>query len=339
MPHESSGPKTVDSLIWDVLVVGAGPTGLAVGAEARQAGLSVVLIDKGPITASLLGFPTFMRFFTTRDRLEIGGVPFTVPDEKPDRRQALVYYRAVVDHHDLTVRTHEEVVTAERRDDIFAVRTTGPAGETIHRARCVVVATGYFGHPRRLGVPGENQPWVRGRYLEPYEHFGERVALIGAGNSACEAALELWRSGAHVTLVHRGGEIKPTVKYWVKPDIENRIEEGSIAALFDATVTAFEDRAIVLRQRGEELRLEVAAAYVLIGYAPDAGLLRSCGVEVSEDELIPRFDEATGETHVPGLYIAGAVRSGVHTNHIFIDNSRDHGAAIVRHIAARLARS
>ncbi|MCZ6727447.1 MAG: YpdA family putative bacillithiol disulfide reductase [Acidobacteria bacterium] len=322
--------------VWDVLVVGAGPTGIAVGAEARRAGLSALLIDKGPVTSSLLDFPTFMSFFTTRDRLEIANVPFSVPDDKPDRRQALVYYRAVVRHYDLTVRTHEEVIAAERTEDGFTVQTRRRDGEQRHRARAVVVATGYFGQPRRLGVPGEDQDWVRVRYREPFEHFGEHVALIGAGNSACEAALELWRNGVEVTLIHRRAEIKPTVKYWVKPDMENRIAEGAIEVHFDTAVEAFEDREILATRNGESVRIAVDAAYVLIGYSIDAKLLRRCGIEVSEGDLIPSFDEATGESNVPGFYVAGAVRSGVHTNRIFIDNSREHGKAIVAHIAARL---
>ena len=325
-----------DHPIWDVLVVGSGPTGIAIGAEARLAGLSAVLIDRGALTANLLEFPHFMRFFTTRDRMEIGGVPFAVPDDKPDRRQALVYYRGVVRHHDMAVRTHEEVLGVEGCEGAFVVRTTTREGERTHRARAVVIATGYFGHPRRLEVPGEEQEWVRPRYREPYEHSDERVALIGAGNSACEAALELWRNGASVTLIHRGGEIKPTVKYWVKPDVENRIAEGSIRAFFDTVVESFGDREIVARQSGRRVRIAADAAYPLIGYSIDATLLRRCGVEVSADELIPAFDEATGETNVPGLYVAGAVRSGVHTNRIFIDNSREHGADIIAHLRARL---
>ena len=323
---------------YDVLVIGSGPTGIAVGAEARQAGLTAVLIDKGPLTASLLEFPTFMRFFTTRDRLEIGGVPFTVADEKPDRRQALVYYRAVVKVHGIEVRTHEEVLDARPLGDGLTVRTRSARGEHSYQVRAVVVATGYFGQPRRLGVAGEEQqPWVHQRYLEPLLHFDERVALIGAGNSACEAALELWRSGAHVTLIHRRSEIKATVKYWVKPDIENRIAEGSIDALLDSTVQRFGDHKIYLEQAGEPRELEVDASYVLIGYRPDVALLERCGVEVSADELIPTFDETTGESNVPGLYIAGAVRSGIHTNRIFVDNSRDHGKSIVAEIKRRLS--
>ena len=325
-----------DSTPWDVLVVGAGPTGLAVGAEARQAGLSAVLLDKGPLTANLLEFPTYMRFFTTRDRLEIGNLPFSVPDEKPDRRQALVYYRSVVRHHDLTVRSHETVERIEAVADGFRVQTLARGERRELLARTVVMATGYFGHPRRLGVPGEDLDWVHVRYREPYRHFDEHVALIGAGNSACEAALELWRAGARVTLIHRRGTIKPTVKYWVKPDIENRIAEGSIAAFMDSTVERFDAGAVVIRQAGVRHAIEVDAAYVLIGYSIDAELLRDAGVEVSDPDLIPRFDEASGETNVSGLYVAGAVRSGVHTNRIFIDNSREHGADIVAHIVRRL---
>lgn len=321
--------------IWDVLVVGSGPTGLAVGAEAKRAGLSAVLIDKGALTANMLEFPTYMKFFTTRDRLEIGGLPFTVPDEKPDRQQALVYYRGVVRHHDLRVRTHEEVQRLESVEDGFVVHTASSRGQRRRRARTVVIATGYFGHPRRLGVPGEDLGWVHARYREPYPHFDQHVALIGGGNSVCEAALELWRAGARVTLIHRRAEIKPTVKYWVKPDIENRIAEGSIAASLETTVERFEGGEVVAGRHGETVRIAVDAAYVLIGYSIDADLLRGAGVAVSDPDLIPEFAEETGETNVTGLYVAGAVRSGVHTNRIFIDNSREHGAEIIANIAAR----
>jgi len=320
---------------FDVLVIGAGPTGIAVGAEARQAGLSCLVVDKGPLLSNVLEFPTFMQFFTTRDRMEIGGVPFSIPDDKPDRRQALVYYRAVVRHHRIAVSAHEEVVAVERGEGGFTVTTRHRLGERRYRAGSVVVATGYFGYPRRLGVEGEDQDWVHARYVEPMLHFQEHVVLVGAGNSTCEAALELWRHGVDVTIIHRGATIKPTVKYWVRPDVENRIAEGSIAASFETTVERFGDRVVHARRRGEAVEIAADAAYVLIGYAPNAGLLRSCGVEVSVEELIPDFDAATGETNVPGLYVAGAVQSGVHTNRIFIDNSRDHGSAIVAHIAGR----
>ncbi|MGH9465696.1 MAG: YpdA family putative bacillithiol disulfide reductase [Thermoanaerobaculia bacterium] len=319
----------------DLLVVGAGPTGIAVGAEARAAGLSVLLVDRGPLTANLLEMPVYMRFFTTRDKLEIADVPFTSADDKPDLRQALVYYRAVVERHELPLALHEEVLAVEAQSAGFAVRARSRQGESVRLARAVVVATGYFGTPRRLGMPGEERPWVRQRYREPYRHSNERVVLVGGGNSVCEAALELWRAGARVTLVVRRSELKPSIKYWLKPDIENRIEEGSVSALFQTTVESFGDRVVAVRGPGGRQTLAAEAAYVLIGYDTDAALLRRCGIEVDPDTLAPTFGEATCETNVLGLYVAGTVQSGRDTNHIFIENSRDHGQRIVRHLVAR----
>ena len=317
----------------DLLVVGAGPTGIALGARSREAGLSVLLVDKGPLTANLLEFPRYMTFFTTRDRLEIPDVPFACPDDKPNLRQALVYYRAVVDRYRIPVAPHETVVVAEREDGGFRVLTEGGGGERVRHARAVAVATGYFGNPRRLGVPGEDGPWVHSRYREPYRHHGERVVLVGGGNSACEAALELWRNGAaSVTMVVRRAELKPSVKYWVKPDVENRIVEGSIDALYESEVEAFGEQVVRVRTAVGLRELPADAAYVLIGYDTDAALLARCGVEVDPETLVPAFDEGSCETNVPGLYVAGAVQSGRDTNRIFIDNSRDHGARIVRHL-------
>ncbi len=318
----------------DLLVVGAGPTGIAVGAEARAAGLSVLLVDRGPLTANLLEMPVYMRFFTTRDKLEIADVPFTSADDKPDLRQALVYYRAVVEHRAVPLALHEEVLGVEAQAAGFVVQTRGRQGGNVRLARAVVVATGYFGTPRRLGVPGEDRPWVHARYREPYRHSHERVVLVGGGNSACEAALELWRAGAHVTIVVRQPELKPSIKYWLKPDVENRIEERSVAALFQTTVESFGDRVVAVRGPGGRQALAAEAAYVLIGYDTDAALLRRCGVQVDPETLTPTFDEATCETNVPGLYVAGTVQSGRNTNHIFIENSRDHGKRIVRHRVA-----
>lgn len=317
----------------DLLVVGAGPTGIAVGARAREAGLSVLLLDKGPVTANLLEFPVYMKFFTTRDRLEIPDVPFTSPDDKPDLRQALVYYRAVVDRYRIPVAPHEEVLAARKEGELFRVTTRVGDGERVRPARAVAIATGYFGNPRRLGVPGEDRSWVHSRYREPYRHHGERVVLVGGGNSACEAALELWRNGAAaVTMVVRKGELKPSVKYWVKPDVENRIAEGSIAALYESEVESFGEKVVHVRTPAGRREVPADAAYVLIGYDTDAALLERCGVEVDPETLVPTFDEASCETNVPGLYVAGAVQSGRDTNRIFIDNSRDHGARLVRHL-------
>lgn len=320
----------------DLLVVGAGPTGIALGAAARGRGLSALLVDRGPLVASIVDYPVDMTFFTTRDKLEIAGVPFAVPEDKPNRRQAIAYYQAVAEVHRLAVATHEEVVAIEPREGRFRVRTVGRGGPRTRWARATAVATGYFGHPLRLNAPGEEQPWVRSRYREPWEHHGEDVVVIGAGNSGAEAALDLYRHGARVTLIHRGEAPKATVKYWLRPDLENRIEEGAIRALFRARVLRFGERCVEVEVGGAVEVVRADAAYVLVGYAPDTSLLRGAGVAVDPVSGVPSFDPETFETGVPGLYVAGTVQAGRETHRIFIENSRDHGERIVAHLAARL---
>lgn len=332
-----SGPPDLLDLL-DLLIVGAGPTGIAIGAEARRAGLAVRLLDAGPLVASLVDYPAEMLFFTTRERLEIAGVPFAIPEEKPNRRQAIAYFQAVAASFGLPLALREEALAIRRDRDGFAVESRRGAVAVQRRARAVAVATGYYRWPRRLGVPGEELPWVRSRYREPWAHFGEEVVVVGGGNSAAEAALDLWRHGARVTLVHRGAALKPTVKYWVKPDLENRIEERSIRALFGARVAAFETDQVALETRDGDAALPAQAVYVLIGYRPDPSLLVGAGVEVDPATLVPAFDEATCESNVPGLYVAGTIQAGVETHRIFIENSRDHAPRIVRHLAGRLAR-
>lgn len=324
----------------DLIVVGAGPTGIAIGAEARRQGLSVLLVDKGPLTAAIQGYPTFMEFFTTRDRLEIANVPFAIPDSKPTRRQALAYYRMVVEHYDIPLALFEEVLEVRKDGEEFVVETRRlQGGPRTFRARAVALATGYFFNPRYLGVPGEDLPWVAHRYTEPYPYFGQKVVVIGAGNTAAEAALDLWRNGGvHVTLIHRGSELKKGVKYWLKPDVENRIEEGSIPARFNTRVRAFlPEGAVELETPDGPEVLPAQAALVLIGYQPDAEFERRCGVEVDPESLIPVHDPETCESNVPGLYVAGTLQAGRWTDRIFIENSRDHGPKIVAHLKARLA--
>jgi len=318
----------------DLLIVGAGPTGIAVGADAVRAGLSTLLVERGALTQNLLDFPTFMTFFTTRDLLEIADIPFSVPDEKPDRRQALAYYRGVARRYALPLALHEEVLAVQRQPEGFVVRARGVAGEVERRAAAVAFATGYFGQPKRLGVEGEDLPWVHARYQDAYRHFGERVVIVGGGNSAAEAALDLWRSGAAVTLVHRGQSVKETVKYWVKPDIENRIAEGAIAARFATRVTRFSRAGVETEGPGGFEILPADAVYVLIGYLPDAALLARCGVRLDPETLVPAVDPETCESNVPGLYVAGTLLAGRDTGKIFIENSRDHGGRIVRHLLA-----
>lgn len=330
----------------DLLVAGAGPTGIAIGAEAVSRRLSVLLVERGPLTAAIHEYPTDMTFFTTRDRLEIAGVPFTVPEDKPSRRQALVYYRSVVDRYRVPLALHETVTAITppaAPGGRFEVATRHRDEARRYRPRAVAVATGYFGNPRRLGVPGEELPWVDHRYHDPYRHYGEHVAIVGAGNTAVEAALDLWRNGVRVTLVHRRHEVKGSIKYWLKPDFENRVEEGSIPALYGRCVTAFHEAAaerwvetVPAAGGGDAERLPCDAAYVLIGYRPDMGLLENAGVEIDPETLVPAHDPATCETNVPGLYVAGTLQAGAATDRIFIENSRHHAPLLVGHLAARL---
>ena len=321
----------------DLLVVGAGPTGIAIGAEALNAGLSTLLVERGPLAGNLVGFPTYMRFFTTRDLLEIADIPFAIPHDKPSRQEALAYYSSVVRQYQIPLALHEEVESVVPDDDGFHVVTRGRDGSREYSAHAVALATGYFHNQRRLGVPGEELAWVRHRYLEPLPHFSEHVVVIGGGNSGCEAALDLWRAGARVSLVHRGAEVKSTVKYWVKPDIENRIAEGAIQAFFDTTVTGFSDRVVELERNGASERLEADTAYVLVGYEPDVEFEASCGIAVDAETLVPSFEPVSCETNVPGLYVAGTLQAGRDTGKIFIENSRAHAPLIVDHLKRRLA--
>jgi thioredoxin reductase (NADPH) len=331
-----------DPELLDLLVVGAGPTGIAIGAECRRTGLSVLLVDRGPLTAAIQAYPTFLEFFTTRDRLEIADVPFAIPEAKPTRRQALVYYRSVVERYAIPIALHEDVQRIERRGDEFAVHTErriaagADAAPRVRRARAVAIATGYFDGWKQLGVPGEDQPWVHHRYVEPYPYFDRDVVIVGAGNTAAEAAVDLWRNGARVTLVHRREEVKAGVKYWLKPDVENRIAEGSIRARFRSVVRAFGRESVeIVTPEGEE-SLPAQAVFVLVGYVPDAGFQRRAGIEVDPETLVPSFDPETCETNVPGLYVAGTIQAGRSIDCIFIENSREHGPKIVRHLRSRL---
>lgn len=352
MTAAAGGPgatSAADGEALDLLVVGAGPTGIAIGAAAGAAGLSVLVVDQGSIAASIQGYPTFMTFFSSREQLQIAGVPFAIPEPKPSRRQALVYYRAVADHHRVPLALYEEVTAiSPGRSGGFTVRSrelggfeAGEGGERVRAAGAVALATGYFGNPRRLGVPGEELPWVHHRYLEPYPHARRRVVVVGGGNSAAEAALELWRGGARVTLVHRGPEVRRSVKYWLKPDLENRIRDGAIAAHFDTEVAGFDRRGVALAAigggggGGVAGHLPADIAFVLIGYLPDTGLAAGAGVEIDAETLKPAYDPETCESNVPGLYVAGTLQAGLATGDIFIENTRDHGERIVAHLTAR----
>lgn len=317
----------------DLLIIGAGPTGIAIGARALRAGLEILVVDRGPVAANLVDFPSDMRFFTTRDRLEIADIPFALPHDKPSRREALAYYRAVAAHYRLPLAQYEEVLEIEPSEAGFEVVTSSREGRKSRRARSVALASGYSHRPRRLGVEGEEQAWVHHRYVEPYRYFRHHVAVIGGGNSAAEAALDLWRNHVEVTVVHRRGALKDTVKYWLKPDLENRVAEGSIAAHFESDVRRFGSNTVEIEGAdGAKTTLDVDAAYVLVGYEPDFELLRRAGVRVDERTLEPAVDSETCESNVPGLYVAGTLQAGRDLGRIFIENSRRHADLIVEHL-------
>ena len=322
----------------DLLVIGAGPTGLAIGAAAMKAGLDVALLDRGGLCDGIRQYPTDLQFFTTRERLEIADVPFAIPDAKPNRKQALAYYREVARHWQLPLALHETVTHVRRAGDGFEVTTLRGDEVRRWRAGAVALASGYFGKPKRLGVPGEDLPWVSYRYQEPYGHFADRVVVVGGGNSAAEAALELYRWHAEVTIVHRGAELRPGIKYWLKPDLENRIAEGSIAAHLETTVEAFVPGAVEVTTPQGRRTLPADAAYVLVGYLPELELARQVGVTVEPDTMMPRVDRETCESDVPNFVVAGTLQAGRFTNRIFIENSRDHGPRIVACLARRRGR-
>lgn len=323
---------------YELIVVGAGPCGIAVGAAAKKAGLSCVLFDKGCVTSSLLNYPYYMTFFSTAVLLEVGDVPFTIPDPKPNRREALTYYRRVVEHWDLDVRQYEEVVDVEGSEGDFTVKTrTADGTENVHAAAAVVVATGGFQTPNFLGVPGEDLPKVRHYYHEPYPYYDQDVLVVGAGNSAVESALEMFRNGARVTLVHFLDKIDRGVKPWVVPDITNRLKRGEIQVFWNHRVTEIRKGAVVLESEdgaGTEIANDFVVA--MTGWRSDHEQLIGLGVDIDIETGIPRHDTESMETNVRGLYIAGVIAAGHNANKIFIENGRAHGGLIV---ADRLARA
>jgi thioredoxin reductase (NADPH) len=327
----------------DVIVVGGGPSGLAVAIAAVKGGLGCEVIEKGILVDAVYRFPRGMTFFTTAELLEIGDLPFVSPNPKPTREEALHYYRRVVDTFDLDVALCERVTEVRREHDgSFAVETLleRPGAEPVprtRRARFVAIATGYYGHPNRLGIPGEGLPHVSHYFDEPHPYHRRRVVVVGGANSAAEAALVLYRAGASVTLVHRHAELSSHIKYWVKPDIENRIKEGSVAARMSSCVVEIRpDHVVVEGPRGRE-EIHADAVFLLTGYHPDVSLLERAGVRIDPVTLEPEHDRETFETNVPGLYLAGAIVAGRNTNRIFIENGRFHGALVVKAILEREA--
>ena len=367
----------------DVIIIGAGPSGLSAAIAAKRRNLDYLVLEQGVLVNSIYHFPPQMVFFTTPELLEIGGLPLVSPYDKPTRTEALKYYRRVVDAYDLQIAYQEKVIAVERETEgpdgagrasgaggshedgqVFAIETQSAGGVRRARyARHVVMAIGYYDHPVMLGVPGEDLPHVHHYYGEPHPHYRQRVVIVGGGNSAAESALELFRAGAHVTVVHRAPTLKSTIKYWVRPDIENRIKEGSIAAHFSAVIREIRAGSIVIAPADAappptpagiafpadgskdfdapvrpapsgELEIAADVVYLLTGYRADAELLRHAGVQLNERDA-PVHDPDTFETNVSGLFVAGGAIAGVDTGTIFIENGRFHGEKIIDVINAR----
>jgi thioredoxin reductase (NADPH) len=327
----------------DVIVVGAGPAGLASAIAATQAGLDCEVIERGAVVNSILHFPTHMGFFTTPELLEIGGLPFVTPYQKPTRDEALRYYRRAVDTYDLKVDLGHDVEAIQRVQDeaghpLLAVDTRHPlTGTCRRRARTVVVAVGAYECPNMLGVPGEDRPHVSHYYTEAHPYYRKRVVIVGGKNSAAEAALELYRSGVQVTLVHRHAELGSGIKYWVRPDIENRIKEGSVEALFETRVVEIHEAHVVVEDAAGLRTLPADAVFLLTGYHPDTSMLKRFGIDVDATTMVPSHEPDTYETNVPNLFVAGQVISGIHSGLIFIENGRFHGERVMQEIVQRLA--
>ena len=317
---------------YDVVIIGAGPVGLACAIEAKRAGLRVLVIEKGALVNSLVGYPQRMEFFSTPDLIEIGGYPFPIQGYKPTREEAIEYYRSVAHREALEIKLYERVTAVTGERFVFTAQTDKAAYSTRH----VVVATGFFDIPNRLAVPGADLPKVTHYYREPFPFVRQRVAVIGAKNSAAKAALDCYRHGADVTLVVRGPSLSSKVKYWIKPDLENRIAEGSIRAFFNTTVAEITaDRLMLNTADG---RQEIANDWVLAltGYQPDYGLLSTLQLTIEEDPArTPRYDDTTFESSRPGVYLAGTICGGLNTGRWFIENGRHHARQIARHIAGQ----
>jgi thioredoxin reductase (NADPH) len=323
--------------IFDLLVVGAGPTGLACAIEAQKAGLRAVVVDKGCLCNSLFHYPANMIFFTTPELLEIGGIPFPSPNPKPTRTEALQYYRRVAAYFRLDVRQYHRVERVAGSDGAFAVHTEDRfGGRGVLRARKLAIATGYYDLPNYLGIPGEKLSKVHHYYNDPHPCFGMDVVVIGGKNSAAIAALELWRSGARVTLVHRGAGIHAHVKYWIKPDIENRIKNEEIKAYFQSRVVEIAPDAVEVETPEGLITLKNDFVFAMTGYHPDFTFLEGLGVRFAGEDRLPVCDAETLESNVPGIYLAGVVVGGARTNEIFIENARFHGLQITRALAAKL---
>jgi thioredoxin reductase (NADPH) len=318
----------------DVIIVGGGPIGLACGIEAKKAGLSYVIIEKGALVNSLYNYPLNMTFFSTSDRLEIGDVPFISHGPKPNRAEALEYYRRVAMSHRLDVRLYEKIEAITKNGSLFEV----PSSKQKYSAKHVVLALGFYDRPYLLNVPGEDLQKVKHYYDEPHPYFAQRLVVVGAANSAVDVALETYRKGADVTMVIRESELSKNVKYWVKPDMENRISEGSVKAYFNSTIKEITEHYVSISTPNGIVTIENDWVLAMTGYQPPFEFMESMGIKFGDDQdHTPVYDEVTMETNVPGIYLAGVVCGGLRTGRWFIENSRVHAEMIVRAIRQKNA--
>lgn len=314
---------------YDLVIIGGGPIGLACALEAQKAKLNYVILEKGCLVNSLYHYPANMTFFSTSERLEIGNVPFVSNNNKPTRAESLEYYRRVAQSHSLNIQLFEEVLSVKKTKKGFTVTSSKERYSTSY----VIIATGFYDIPYQLNVPGEELPKVTHYYKDPHFYAFQKVAVIGAQNSAVDAALETWRKGADVTMIIRQSEIGQRVKYWVRPDIINRIEEGSIKAYFNSQVSAIREREIEIQTPDGKVTIANDWVLALTGYEPNLEFLKACGIRLSKDEVKqPEYDSKTQETNVPGLYLAGVICGGMNTHKLFIENSRIHAEQIIKDI-------
>ena len=323
---------------FDAVVIGAGPTGLACGIELQRRGVCAMILDKGCVVNSLYNYPTHMTFFTTPELLEIGDIPMTSMYEKPTRTEALKYYRRVAEHYKLDIHQYERVHAIDGADGAFTIPTTDRHDVNhCYRAKKIVIATGYYDVPNLLNVPGEDLPKVIHYYKEAHPYYNHDVLVVGAKNSAAIAALELYWTGARVTLIHRGSAIHPHVKYWIKPNIENRIKNGEIKAYFNSRVTEILSAAVRIQTPEGEIRLQNDFVFAMTGYSPDLRFLNANGIVLEKETRKPRTDSLTLESDRKGVYLAGVIVAGMHTNEIFIENGRFHGRQIADAVAGQLS--
>ena len=317
---------------YNIIIIGGGPIGLACGLEAKKAGLDYLVLEKGSLVNSLYNYPVNMTFFSTSERLEIGGIPFVSNNAKPTRAEALEYYRRATIAHQLNVHLFEKVETITKSTEGFTIVTT----KSTYTARHIIIATGFYDIPYLLHVPGEELPKVTHYYKEPHFYAFQKVLVVGANNSAVDAALETWRKGAEVTMVIRGKEIGERVKYWVRPDIVNRIEEGSIKAYFNSEVTAIREQEVDIQTPGGKITISNDWVIAMTGYQPNLDFLRKMGIQLSNDEVMkPVYNEETYETNVENVFLAGVICGGMNTHRLFIENSRIHAEKIIATIRKR----